>query len=944
MAENSAMPLWLDIKKEYIDENFEGVLSYLHKRVNNTELQDSFYQTTINLLEERVKSLIESITSSPLQEDMCLDEELELVCRMSALYLLVFTENSDTRRCTYSMMVQSLLLLSHHYEQQLAELSIANLLGRVSSRLPFAWNDIMDFKPQILAYKIANSTVQCDGMTDDYWYEGKGSVLLRKGELAISSLGAEDPARSLLVPAIEILGGQVQILSKKNSKMKQSDLDNLQAMADFTRDFLRDMKEPTSKVKKYFKHYENGDSVEVKIIRKDSEGRICVKTIDKDYETIEGYIKFPAQIINYQPQDFYSYLNVGDLIRLQIKDAERCIFDIAEEFKEYVINERVDEEVSIKAWIQSINKDRSGKQKAYMWTDQGYVAQAYVNHDYKEGDYVQVKITSYGEGAYFGVVMTQILCLSENEFNINDARRDCIACFCLNPVGETMVSRLSLEALRLLCRVLIGYQKNLPRPSDRYRILCVMRILAEITRDQVDARYISFLSDYMEALVLFAKGEYAKIQPLEFDTESEPESVSRRKRVVNVLSAYGDDAKNDELSDIIEADPDELIRKIAILVQSCNRIDHVISKSMQNIIKREIIKCLAIEAEGETDLEEENGTYLGIENDRQEFKTSFFHAPSTAKEQNQKLTIVRGICAFLNTKVGGTLYLGVDDLGYIKGIEDDIKYMERTAYGNYKGIDGYIRYITDEAKRHFDIGMMTNVRITPMYDGKVVAIIVSPYEYDIVKVEEQAFIRINSETIRMSESMRRQLMTQRILSKKEDAANVAALMDAIESKRKVILHGYSSSSSGEIKDRTVEPFAFASGHKTVWCYELSSGANKVFKIDRVSNVEILSDRWEYETHHHQGKMDIFRMTGDSPIPVKLQLTLMAKNILIEEYPDSEKDLVPTDDDDRWILETDVYRMEGLGRFYIGLAAEIQIIDAPGLREYSDAYCRGHIIK
>ena len=46
------------------------------------------------------------------------------------------------------------------------------------------------------------------------------------------------------------------------------------------------------------------------------------------------------------------------------------------------------------------------------------------------------------------------------------------------------------------------------------------------------------------------------------------------------------------------------------------------------------IKCLAIETEGETDLEEENGVYLGIENDRQEFKTSFFHAPANAKEQN----------------------------------------------------------------------------------------------------------------------------------------------------------------------------------------------------------------------------------------------------------------------------------------------------------------------
>ena len=128
-----------------------------------------------------------------------------------------------------------------------------------------------------------------------------------------------------------------------------------------------------------------------------------------------------------------------------------------------------------------------------------------------------------------------------------------------------------------------------------------------MTRDEVNAKYISFLSDYMEALVIFAKGDYENIRPLEFNSESEPETVARRRRVVEVLSAYGNDAMNDRLSDIIETDADELIHKIAILVQSCNRIDHVISKSMQNVIKREIIKCLAIEAEGETDLEEENG-------------------------------------------------------------------------------------------------------------------------------------------------------------------------------------------------------------------------------------------------------------------------------------------------------------------------------------------------
>jgi hypothetical protein len=85
MAENSAMPLWLDIKKEYIDENFEGVLTYLHKRVKNVALQDIFYQTTVNLLDERVKSLIESATSAPLQENMCKDDAQSLIEELTEL-------------------------------------------------------------------------------------------------------------------------------------------------------------------------------------------------------------------------------------------------------------------------------------------------------------------------------------------------------------------------------------------------------------------------------------------------------------------------------------------------------------------------------------------------------------------------------------------------------------------------------------------------------------------------------------------------------------------------------------------------------------------------------------------------------------------------------------------------------------------------------------------
>ena len=58
---------------------------------------------------------------------------------------------------------------------------------------------------------------------------------------------------------------------------------------------------------------------------------------------------------------------------------------------------------------------------------------------------------------------------------------------------------------------------------------------------------------------------------------------------------------------------------------------------------------------------------------------------------------------------------------------------------------------------------------------------------------------------------------------------------------------------------------------------------------------------------------------------------MAKNLLTEEYPMAEQDL--RKEDGKWILETKVSGMEGVGRFVMGLAPEIKIIDSPELECY-----------
>ena len=175
---------------------------------------------------------------------------------------------------------------------------------------------------------------------------------------------------------------------------------------------------------------------------------------------------------------------------------------------------------------------------------------------------------------------------------------------------------------------------------------------------------------------------------------------------------------------------------------------------------------------------------------------------------------------------------------------------------------------------------------------------------------------------------------------KESAACVEALGKAIRSKRKVILKDYESAHSQTVSDRHVEPFAFSTNYIDVWAYDPEKQENRVYKIARISEVEILDDPWEYEPEHRKSSTDCFRMNGDIDIPVKMELSLRAKNLLIEEYPLAERDLHFTDG--AWVFESTVHSLEGIGRFVIGLSGEIRLIDSPALEEYVKMYIRVHM--
>jgi predicted DNA-binding transcriptional regulator YafY len=174
-----------------------------------------------------------------------------------------------------------------------------------------------------------------------------------------------------------------------------------------------------------------------------------------------------------------------------------------------------------------------------------------------------------------------------------------------------------------------------------------------------------------------------------------------------------------------------------------------------------------------------------------------------------------------------------------------------------------------------------------------------------------------------------------IIGNKVAGENIMRLRQAIDEKKQVTLVGYESGNTMSISDRLVEPIKFSTNYTDVYAYEVATGITKVFKISRISQVEVSLTDWQHEHQHGKIETDCFRMSGNEDIPVTLKMTLKAKNLLIEEYPLASKYV--TYDGQSWWFKGNVKDLAGVGRFVIGLADQMDIINSPALVNYLKIY-------
>ena len=260
------------------------------------------------------------------------------------------------------------------------------------------------------------------------------------------------------------------------------------------------------------------------------------------------------------------------------------------------------------------------------------------------------------------------------------------------------------------------------------------------------------------------------------------------------------------------------------------------------------------------------------------------------------------------------------------------------------------RYIDDIR----DAGFVVNKLYGNVFAMGKVARGLSDFNRLIYFTEEEAYITAKLiESIDNNNSLKRDLQRKlasvydstsigNFVDNPANAANVEALAEAIKYRKQVVLKGYESAHSDETRDRLVEPIEFTANMIDVWAWDVEKGENRMYKVMRIHSVEVTDTDWQFASDHRVLRPDVFRMTGDINESITLQLDTRAKSLLLEEYPLAEKDLRKADG--KWVLSTTIHSYEGVGRFVIGLAADIRILDGFGLVEYIRTYDKCYIQK
>ena len=163
---------------------------------------------------------------------------------------------------------------------------------------------------------------------------------------------------------------------------------------------------------------------------------------------------------------------------------------------------------------------------------------------------------------------------------------------------------------------------------------------------------------------------------------------------------------------------------------------------------------------------------------------------------------------------------------------------------------------------------------------------------------------------------------------------IETLSKAIQNNKQVILKKYESANSKTISDRLVEPIKFTENYTSLAAYEIESGTNKYFNIERIADVKVTTKPFAFKEKHNYNTPDAFGFGAtNTTYDIHIRLNLRAYVILKEEYPMVIPFMKAEKKRNTYTLKIKVNDLKPITRFVLGLLDDIEIIGSPQFKTH-----------
>ncbi|MDE5849456.1 MAG: ATP-binding protein [Muribaculaceae bacterium] len=735
---------WLEIRKEYIIENFEKLLTYLRAyRYDGTKDGNGEFLTTCKYLAELAEELTEySVTSSFISShkfklkgsDLLKGSDIVvediLAYRIIAAAIIAMQKIGKDSHKLLARLLNMLVVAGKMPHTDIVDELIyvtVNCIRKSPVKiLGVKWDDIEDelsFKPISLLHHISNTKFIVE-KGSECLFEGKGTVIFTKDSVLAAPVNKREflNGNSNLTPYLKI-GQNINILLPKSDHMKSPVTieDVAEGMTFMTR-AQGGVKTGQTETKK---KYASGSIIPI-VVKSNYGVKIEAETIHPEYEKIKGKVNINlGECLRYFNVNHLTPLfRIGMILLVEYtpNDSEFC-FTLNGGFSQFY-----DEYANLLLGETLPAVYLCDYSVGTQWlTDEGVIVNVINKYNtddvlYAKDQHIPLEVRVISIKNMNGKVLvngefagTTLLDGDEDpeedmasyEHDVFDFLFSKFLIYCQENVPEldslSSIDETDAEGVIILSNILVSHQNLLSDTMPRLTCLQAALMFSIAAGDYAMSAYIRHELEYQIEVARFVGGASPmSISLSHYPTLEGIPEVEKHKRIIEKIRTY----KEPEIGYASDRNlsKENIEDTVDGLIDASNRLIGKIDDREIARIKLELAKVLDVDDQYRSpDLT----TYYGVESDTLEFKTSAVCPPKNKLKGNaeyepetQKWAILKTICGFLNSTTGGELLLGVRDNGIASGIQRDIELLyedRRILEANSDRYRTYLKNIIDNA-------------------------------------------------------------------------------------------------------------------------------------------------------------------------------------------------------------------------------------------------------